>query len=198
MGKTYHDTDKILMAIGEAYALNIRTDEDLIYFLKNRTGYDIGEASLKYHRTRYEQSQVNYTTWLEQFARTKVLQTASTHLNVFEEIRNDLFFIYTTKVKSYKQKISQGAEPDPLELTELLDVKRELENTMDGIEKRNLAVLYLIPVKITLDKNSNIPKLDTADPNTRNAVLVAENLAEEEDNVERNLTELHGDGNLVA
>lgn len=200
--QTYHDADKIMMCIAEAEQLRIDNDNDLAYFIKTRTGYDINSDNLQYHKQKFvKEYRPNYTTWLRNFAQNKVLQTASTHLEVLEEIRNDFFYIYQNKSKAYKEKLAEGIEPDPMELTELLDVKGAVTDVLDHIEKRNLALLYIIPFKITMDKQTNQPKLDKADPDTRTAILVSELEAEQIEEHEeklRNYTEVHGEENLTA
>lgn len=191
-----------MLCMAEAEQLRINNDADLTYFIKTRTGYDIHDSNLQYHKQKFaKEYKPNYSTWLENFARTQVLETAKTHLELLHQIRNDLFEIYQHKSKEYKSKLATGIEPDPMELTELLDVKGHIEGTLDHIDKRDLALLYILPFKITMDKKTNQPKLDKADADTRNAILVADLEAEhikEEEQALTNYTDLHGEENTVA
>lgn len=199
--ENYHDTDKIVLLISEATTLGIDDDQDLKYFIKNRSGYDVTDGQLKNYKRRFREEGANHTTWIENFARNKVLQTASAHLQMFEEIRNDFYKIYRNKRDRYLTHLDQNTEPDPLEFTELLDIKREIESIGDNIEKRHLALLYILPVKVSLDKRDNKVKLENSDPNTRNAILVADYQAEQlEENKKRltDMTEIHGEENTVA
>lgn len=201
MGKhIYHDSDRIMMCLGEAENLRITDDDMLLQFIRYRTGYDIDKGGLAYHKTKYNKEyKPDYSTWIQHFASNQILDTAKTHLDILHDIRNDLYFIYSKKVKTYKDKLSENIEPEPMELTELLDVKGHIEGTLDHIEKRDLALLYILPVKITMDKRG--PKLDKADPDTRTAVLVSELEAEHIEESEKSLqnyTEIHGEENLTA
>ena len=199
--ENYHDTDKIVLLISEATTLGVDNDQDLTFFIKQRTGYDVTPTQLKHYKRKFKEEGAIYTTWLENFARNKVLQTASSHLQLEEEIRNDLYKIYRKKRDRYIKHLDEETEPDPLELTELLDVKKELEATNDHIEKRHLALLFILPVKVSLDKKDNKVKLENSDPNTRNAILVADYQAEQlEANKKRlaDLTEIHGEENTIA
>lgn len=199
--KNYYDSEKIIVCIAEGYQLGINNDDDLRYWIKNKTGYELTPTQLAYHKDKYKEEGAKYTTWLQNFAQNQVIGTASAHLKVFEEIRNDLFLIYRKKAEKYKKHIEEETEPDPLELTELLDVKREIESNMDHIEKRHLALLYILPVKVALDKKDNKVKLENNDPDTRNAILVADYQAEQLEEAEKklvDLTDVHGEDNLVA
>lgn len=203
MGKNvYHDSDLIQLALGQAETLRITNEDDLLYFIRTRTGYDLTKDGLHYHKVKYnKETAPNYTTFLEKFAQNQVLETANTHLDILRDIRNDLYFIYSKKAKTYKDKLATDIEPDPTELTELLDVKNNVESTLDHIDKRELALLYIVPVKITMDKTTNKPKLDKADPDTRTAIHVAEMDAETTEELEKNLvnyTDVHGEDNLTA
>jgi hypothetical protein len=199
--KVYHDSEKIIVCIAEGYQLGIDTDDDLIYFIKNRTGYELTKQQLNYHKDKFRDEGAKYTTWLQNFAQNQVIGTASAHLKVFEQIRNDMFLIYRKKAEKYKKHLEEDTEPEPLELTELLDVKREIESNMDHIEKRHLALLYILPVKVALDKKDNRVKLENSDGDTRNAILIADKEAEDLEEAEKrliDLTEVHGEDNLVA
>jgi hypothetical protein len=203
MGKNvYYDSDLIQLAISQAKTLRITDEDDLLYFIRTRTGYDLTKDGLHYHKNKFnKEANPNYTTFLEKFAQNQVLDTAETHLEILRDIRNDFYFIYSKKAKALKEKLTEGVEPDPTELTELIDVKTSVESTLDHIDKRELALLYIVPVKITMDKVSNKPKLDKADPDTRTAIHVAELDAETTEDLEKNLvnyTEVHGEDNLTA
>lgn len=203
MGKNvYYDSDLIQLVISQAKTLRITDDDDLLYFIKNRTGYDLTKEGLNYHKVKYnKEGKQNYTTFLEKFAQNQVLDTAETHLEILKDIRSDFYYIYSKKAKAFKDKLAQGIEPDPTELTELIDVVNCVEGTADHIDKRELALLYIVPVKITMDKVSNQPKLDKADPDTRTAIHVAELDAETTEELESklvNYTEVHGEDNLTA
>lgn len=199
--KNYYDSEKIIVCIAEGYQLGINNDDDLRYWIKNKTGYELTPSQLNYHKEKFKEEGAKYTTWLQNFAQNQVLGTASTHLKVFEEIRNDFFFIYRKKAEQYKKHLEEGTEPEPLELTELIDVKTAIESNMDHIEKRHLALLYILPVKVALDRKDNKVKLENADPDTRNAVLIADYQAEQLEEAEKklvDLTDVHGEDNLVA
>lgn len=200
MGKNvYHDVEKIYDAIGLAEELNFRNEQDQLYFIRNKTGYDLSESALQYHKKEFHKRGINATSLLQTFAQSKILKTISTHYALFEDVRNDLAYVYNKKMLRYKETIANGEVGDPIELQEILQIANALKDASEHIEKRHLAFTMLIPVKLQMDKN--IPKLDNADPDTRNALLVAENLAEEEEEMVRNmqnLTDIHGDENLVA
>lgn len=203
MGKTiYHDSDRIMLCLGEAETLRITDDDLLLQFIRYRTGYDITKDGLNYHKVKYNKEyRPDISTWMEHFASNQVVQTQRTHREILEDFRNDLYFIYTKKRNTYRDKLESNLEPDPMELTELLDVKGHIEGTMDHIQKSDLTLLYLTPVKITMDKRTNQPKLDKTDPDTRTAILVSELEAEQVEQTQKvlqNYTEVHGEENITA
>ncbi len=199
--KVYRDSDKIQDEIGKAFEFGITRTEDLRFYLKNATGYDLERGAIEYHVKEYQKSQDKDLNWLEVFTKIKSLKTAKTHLDILEKIRTDLLMLLDMKMRAYKEQVMNGDEPDPILLQEIMEINNALGQNLDHIEKRNMALMYIYPMKITIDEAEKKVKLDNSDPNTKNAVLLEDyqaEMVEEEQKQLIDLTEAYGEGNEVA
>lgn len=199
--KVYRDSDKIQDEIGKAFEFGITRTEDLRFYLKNSTGYDLERGAIEYHVKEYQKSQDKDLNWLEVFTKIKSLKTAKTHLDILEKIRTDLLMLLDVKMRAYKEAIMNGDEADPMLLQEIMEINNALGQNLDHIEKRNMALMYIYPMKITIDEAEKKVKLDNSDPNTKNAILLEEYQAEVVEDEQKqliDLTEAYGEGNEIA